>query len=264
MNIEISVSQWVAIYSTIALLICGRLLYYTNKKYDWADWQFNRNKLLNKVMRRVFLWPFFLVAPKQLIKPAFNFKPGEFCGEDGAELARKRTDFMDNPPPCGSTISFSGEHGWSSVKGEFLFPASVAHEFAVKKWRENRKLPGMRGTIWWLGLRDDALGEKTPVPEILMNFDKIAQDMIDADVGQVRCPECNQIYAVSEIVAETSSMGSQVCCSTVWKFLKCPENHVLMSYEYMRLFFGHSKDDSAHERAAKNSSIIPKFTAGLD
>jgi hypothetical protein len=88
--------------------------------------------------------------------------------------------------------------------------------------------------------------------------------MIDAGIGQVRCPECNQIYAVSEIVTETSGMGSQVCCSTVWKFLKCPENHVLMNYEYMRFFFGHSRKDSAHESTVKKSLIIPKFTAGLD
>ena len=264
MNIESHVMQWVAIYSIIALLICGRLLYYASNKYDWADWQFNRNQILNRIMRRVFLWPFFLVAPKQLIKPAFDFKHGEFCGEDGAELARKRTDFMDNPPPCGSTISFSGEHGWSSIKGEFLFPASIAHEFAVRKWRGDRTLPGIRGAIWWLGLRDGTLGEKTPVPELLPNFDRVAHDMIDAGVGQVRCPECNKIYMASEIVSETSNIGSGGCCQTAWRFLNCPEKHVLMSYEYMRLYLKRPACDSDHESECAKELAIPKFTAGLE
>ncbi len=264
MNIEIPVAQWLAIYSIIALLICGRLLYYANNKYDWADWQFNRNQILGRIMRRVFLWPVFLVAPKQLIKPVFDFGHGSFLGEDEAELARKRATYMDNPPPCGSTISISGECGWTSIKGEFLFSSQEAHGFAVKKWREDRTLPGIRGAIWWLGLRDDTLGEKTPVPEILPNFDRVVHDMIDAGVGQVRCHDCNKIYAVTEIVSETSSPGSGGCCTTVWRFLNCPEKHVLMSYEYMRLHLKRPADDPDHESKDAKELAIPKFTAGLE
>lgn len=262
MSIEVTAGWAVSAYSGVALMVCVRLLYAASRKYDWADWQFNRDQILNKVMLRVFLWPFFLVAPRQLINPAFDFKPGEFCGADGAELARKRTGFMDNPPPCGSTISVTGMHGWTNIKGEFLFPASAAHEFALKKWREDRKLPGLRGAIWWLGLRNDDLGEKTPVPEILLNFDRIVHDMIDAGVGQARCPECNRIYAVTEIVSETSNTGSQACCSTVWKFLKCPENHDLMSYEYMRLYFKRPEAAPASEEKGTKPSLIAKFLQG--
>ena len=264
MSFEIHAVQWAAIYSTVALLICARLLYYTNKQYDWADWQFNRNKIFGKVMRRVFLWPFFLATPRQLIKPSFNFTPSGFFDEDGAELARKQTDFMGNPPPCGSTISFSGDQGWSSIKGVFLFPSQIAHEFAIRKWRDDKKLPGIRGAIWWLATHDDSLMENTPVPKILMNFDQIAQDMIDAGVGQVRCPECDKIYEVSEITPETSKIDSLSCCSTVWKSLKCPEDHMLMSYEYMRLFFGHSKSDSIHKQDNEDEFSIRKFTSDLD
>lgn len=123
----------VSVYSATALLVCVRLLLYANDNFDWADWQFNRKQLLNKVMLRVFLWPFFLISPKQLIKPVFKFKPGPFFMEDEAALARKQAAFMSKPPPCGRTISFTGEHGWSSVKGEFLFRSQVAHEFSVNK-----------------------------------------------------------------------------------------------------------------------------------
>ncbi len=229
MNQEIAVG--LASYSTIALLICCQLLYYAHLKYDWCDWQINRQQILSKVMRRVFLWPFYLVCPKQLINPIFDFKPSGYDWEDPADLARRRYAFMDNPPSCGSTISISGECGWASAKGEFLFPSQVAHAFAVKKWRENRTLPGLRGTIWWLGLRDDALGEKSPVPELLINFDKIVNEMIDAGVGQARCPECNTIYSMTEIVSETASF-----ISYVYRFLKCPEGHILMRYEFIHLF----------------------------
>lgn len=264
MSIETTAGLAVSVYSGVALMVCVRLLYAASRKYDWADWQFNRDQILNRVMLRVFLWPFFLVVPRQLTSPDFNFKPNSIFLEDVAERARKRSAFMDNPPPCSSTISVSGMHGWTSTKGEFLFQASAAHEFALKKWREDRNLPGLRGAIWWLGQRDDGLGEKTPVPEILLNFDRIVHDMIDAGVGQVRCPECNRIYAVTEIVSETSSTGSQACCSTVWKFLKCPEKHDLMSYEYMRLYFKRPEVAPASEEKAAKPSLIAKFTAGLE
>ncbi len=239
MSIEATTGLAVSVYSVVALMVCVRLLYAASQKYDWADWQFNRDQILNKVMLRVFLWPFFLVAPRQLISPGFDFKHVSIFPEDEAKLARKRAAFMDNPPSCGNTISVSGSMGWTDAKGEFLFPSSVAHEFALKKWGEDRNLPGLRGTIWWLGLRNDDLGEKTPVPSILQNFDNIVHDMIDAGVGEVHCPECNKIYPVAEVVEETSNIGSKERCSTVWKFLECPQKHVLMSYEYMRVYFKH-------------------------
>jgi len=37
----------------------------------------------------------------------------------------------------------------------------MAHEFAVKKWREDMALPGIRGAIWWLVVRDNSLGKIT-------------------------------------------------------------------------------------------------------
>lgn len=223
---------WLTVYSATALLVCVRLLFYANRLFDWADWQFNRKQILSKVMSRVFLWPFFLISPKQLFKPAFKFKPGPFFMEDEAALARIQAAFMSKPPPCGRTISFSGEHGWSSVKGEFLFSSQVAHEFAVNKWRGDNALPSIRGTIWWLALGDKTLGENTPVPEMLTNFDKIAQALIDAGVGQVRCPECNKIYEVTEIITESRMLGS-----SGYKFLNCPNSHLLMSYEYIHYCF---------------------------
>lgn len=237
MSFEIPVALMVSVYSSVAIMVCARLVYFANKKYDWADWHFNHNQILNGVMVRALLWPFFLIAPKQLISPNLDFKPGSIFPEDEAKLARKRAAFMDNPPSCGNTISVSGSMGWTDAKGEFLFPSSVAHEFALKKWREDRNLPGLRGAIWWLGLRNDDLGEKTPVPSILQNFDNIVHDMIDAGVGEVHCPECNKIYLVAEVVQETSNIGAKERCSTVWKFLECPQKHVLMSYEYMRVYF---------------------------
>jgi hypothetical protein len=223
---------WLTGYSTVALLVCVRLLYYTSKELDWADWQINRSQILNKVMFRVFLWPFFLIIPKQLIKPVFKYKPGPFSMEDEAALARKHAAFMNIPPPCGRTISLTGESGWSTIKGEFLFPSHLAQEYAVAKWRADKSLPGIRGAIWWLALRDDNLGENTPVPEMLRNFDKIAQDMIDAGVGQARCPECNKIFEVTEIITESRMLGS-----SGYKFLNCPNDHFLMSYEYIHFCF---------------------------
>lgn len=243
MNFQGIVVQGMAIYSTIALLVCGKLLYYANNKYDAVDWHLNRNQILNKVMRRVFLWPFFMLSPNQLIKPVFKFKPGPYSMVDEAALARKQAAFMSNPPPCGRTISFSGECGWSSAKGEFIFPSQVAHEFAVNKWRKDKALPSIRGAIWWLALRDDKLGESTPVPEMLMHFDKIAQDMIDAGIGQVHCPECNKIYAVTEIVSDTPRLGS-----FVYKFLNCPENHLLMSYEYAHFHFKRPENEAGQTK----------------
>ena len=236
--------QWLAIYTTAALLVGYRLLSYANHHLDSFDWVLNRRELLKKILLSVIFWPLLVFKPAKLIRPKFQFV-GNFLVGDAAVDERKRAVFMNKPPLCGKTVSYrpSSTAGWAHGNGEFLFSASDAQNIAVEKWRNDPNLPGIRGAIWWLALRDDGVAETTPVPDMLVNFDKVALDMIDAKLGQVKCPECNKIYSNSELDRYTDGMP------TVFEHIICPAKHELYIYELMHFFL---RRDEGNSKAEEN------------
>lgn len=244
MDAAASLLQWLAIYTSAALLVGCRLLSYANKNLDSFDWILNRRELLRKIFRSVIFWPLLFFKPAKLIRPKFQFA-GNFLVGDAAVDERKRAAFMNKPPFCGKTVSYrpSSAHGWAHGNGEFLFSASDAQNAAVTKWRGNPNLPGIRGAIWWLALRDENVSETTPVPDMLVNFNKVALDMIDTKLGQVKCPECNKIYSNSELDRYTEGMP------TVYEHIICPAKHELFIYELMHFCLRRGEDDSKSEES---------------
>lgn len=231
MDAAASLLQWLAIYSTAALLVGCRLLSYASHNLDSFDWTLNRRELLKKIFRSVFFWPLLVFKPAILIRPKFQFS-GNFLAGNPAVDERERATFMNKPPLCGKTVSYrpSSAHGWAHGNGEFLFSASDAQNAAVTKWRGDPNLPGIRGAIWWLALRDENISETTPVPDMLVNFDRVALDMIDAKLGQVKCHECSKVYSNSELDRYTEGMP------TVFEHIVCPAKHELYVYELMHFF----------------------------
>ncbi|MDP3498159.1 MAG: hypothetical protein Q8R84_10960 [Candidatus Nitrotoga sp.] len=147
--------QWLAINTTAALLVGYRLLSYTNHHLDSFGCALNRRELLKKIFLSIILWPLLVFKPAKLIRPKFQFS-GNFLAGNSAVDERARAKFMNKLPPCGRTVSYrpSSVSGWAHGNGEFLFSASDAQNVVVSKWRGDPNLPGIRGAIWWLALRD--------------------------------------------------------------------------------------------------------------
>ena len=223
------------------------MLSYANLHLDSFDWVLNRRELLKKILLSVIFWPLLVFKPAKLIRPKFKFT-GNFLVGDAAVDERKRATFMNKPPPCGKTVSYrpSTVSGWAHGNGEFLFSASDAQNVAVIKWRGDPNLPGIRGAIWWLALRDEGVAETTPVPDMLVNFDKVALDMIDAKLGHVKCPECNKIYSNSELDRYTDGMPA------VFEHIICPAKHELFIYELMHFFLRREEGNSKAEESGRH------------
>jgi len=81
---------------------------------------------------------------------------------------------------------------------------------------------------------------------MLVNFDKVALDMIDAKLGQVKCPECNKIYSSSELDRYTDGMP------TVFEHIICPAKHELFIYELMHFFLRREEGNSKAEESGRH------------
>lgn len=145
-----------------------------------------------------------------------------------ADLARLRSAFMEQPPPCAAMVSYRP----SNLKGtghgaEFLFRAADVEAIAGKNAQEFPAFEGMGATVRWTSLRDESITVPTPVSALLVNFDYIAEGMIEAGMGQVRCPACDKIYSVSELERKMEGLGLVASGWLSANYL-CPSQHSLL------------------------------------
>jgi hypothetical protein len=181
---------------------------------------------------RVVFWPLIITFnPSTIISPEFGCKPARFT--DYAELVRQQTKFMESPPACGSTVTYRAYNCYAEKSNAiFLFNAEVAREMAEIVVKDYQSLQGMHAAIRWTSLRNDAITTPTEVPDLLVNFDHIAEGLIEAGHGQVACLACNKTYATSEVTRKSGFIGGWLLAHYM-----CPAQHWLLSREIAHFMF---------------------------
>lgn len=150
-----------------------------------------------------------------------------------ADLARQRVAFMQKLPPCTALVSYQpslliceGAHS------EFIFEANDVEAFVTKVKEEQPHLIGMNGLMLWLSRRDHCNTQVTQIPELIINFETVAHDLISSKLGQVKCKVCNKTFAVHELSNKKMWVGGWGVDS-----FECPISHPLFMYEVMHVMF---------------------------
>lgn len=212
-------------YAAIAVILAMWLGFNMYCKLDRFDWHFMRADIWRSFWLTLIFWPFILVLnPSKLLRPAFKYD--QFWVEQ-ADRARQRFGFMDNPPPCGSVVTYRTVASESeSTRAVFYFNSGKVHAIAEHMIKEQTSLEGMRGAARWTSLRNESVHTPTEVPDLLVNFDNIAEELVEAGHGQAICVVCNKTYTTSELRREGEFIGSWL-----WMHYLCPSQHVLLSRE---------------------------------
>jgi hypothetical protein len=224
-------------YCSGTLLFACWLGWNIHRKLDWYDWAFYRSDIWVDFGMRLVFWPIIIfLKPGILLQPDFKHKSS--IGIDLAERYRQRAKFMERPPPCGAMVSYRPGNQESDNDGAgFVFRAADVEGVARIAIQEFPHLEGMRGAALWTSLRDGAVTAPTQVPEILVNFDKIVEDLIQAGLGYVHCPHCEKQYSATELVRETEMLGGWV-----YAIFICPAKHSLFHREVMHLMLKRNYD----------------------
>ncbi|MGZ8258053.1 MAG: hypothetical protein ACXWTR_02635, partial [Methylotenera sp.] len=74
----------------------------------------------------------------------------------------------------------------------------------------------------------------TEVPDLLVNFDNITEDLIESNHGQVFCQRCNKVYSLSELTRKVSGMGVAYS-GWIYASFMCPARHSLLFREVMHI-----------------------------
>lgn len=221
-------------YVALATVLASWLGFNIHNKLDQYDWHYHRGDIWVDFWLTLIFWPVFAVLrPSKLYLPAF--KHDQFLG-DAAECARQRISFMENPPPCASTVIYRAfRDGDKEQNGIFYFSAANVQVMAEHLSKEHTSLEGMYGAARWTSLRDESISEPTEVPELLVNFDHIAEELIEYGHGQVRCLACEKSYSVSEL--ERKSIGFPTSGRSGWIYANfiCPARHSLLLRQVMHI-----------------------------
>lgn len=222
------------IYSICTLAITTWLAWGMYRNLDQYDWHYHRLDIWVDFCLTLIFWPLIAVLrPRKLYMPAFKYD--QFWG-DAAECARQRLRFMENPPPCGSTVVYRAFGDDEKERnGIFYFSAANVQVMAEHMCKEHTSLEGMHGAARWTSLRDESLAEPTEVPELLVNFDHIAEELIEAGHGQVRCLACEKIYSVSELERKTIGFPASARSGWIYANFICPAGHSLLLRQVMHI-----------------------------
>jgi hypothetical protein len=144
---------------------------------------------------------------------------------------------MDSPPPCGSAVTYSTfTDDDKELNAIFYFSAANVQAMAEYISKENPSLEGMYGAALWTSLRDESVVTPTEVPNLLVNFDKIIEELIEMNHGQVFCHRCNKFYSASELTREVSGIGGAYSGWIFANFI-CSARHTLLTREVMHIMF---------------------------
>ena len=225
--------KFLFLYFAISALVASWTGWHIHQKLDKFDWAYHKTKIWLALVLRTNFWPLMLLFnPSELLSPKFGFR-ADFLGIDLAKTARERSQFMESPPPCGSTILYRLKKDDSeATKASFYFSANAVEDMAHKLINETGRVEGLRGAAKWASLRDESIVEPTELPRVLVNFDYICDGLIEAGHGKMHCLACNKVYGVSELVKNTGFVGSWLIADYY-----CPAQHLLMSRDLAHFMF---------------------------
>ena len=151
-------------------------------------------------------------------------------------LALQRTAFMQNPPLCSAVVRYKTINlDTKESLADFFFSASKVNASANTIMLDTSSLTGMNAAAYWSSLRNETLKEPTDVPELLVNFDHIAENLIDAGHGEVMCHECNKMYSVQDLKRKPEWNCGWLCAHYL-----CTAQHSLLFREVAHFMFKRS------------------------
>ena len=228
------------VYVAVASLFAIWMGWHMYSTLDRFDWDFRRSDIWLSFGLLTIFWPLVMIfKPSELMKPNFGYRTS-MLNFDYAETTRQRVKFMENPPPCGSTVTYRTVGDDSKSASAVFYFSSASVETMAKEINQNhyKGLLGMNGAALWTSLRTESVTEPTEVPELLVNFDHIADGLIEAGHGQVRCLACNKTYTTTELTRESSFIGGRLLAH-----YSCPAKHWLLSHEIAHFMFKRNDDE---------------------
>ncbi|HFQ5284849.1 TPA: hypothetical protein ACGUMO_003622 [Vibrio vulnificus] len=216
-----------------ALVACG-LLWVMVRHLDKHDWQWDKGDIWFNFAFMVLLWPLMLFGWVKQGRPHWAdwLKPKANRADYYREIERAYRELRT----CGAYVSYkpASEGSENESYGAFIFPSALLEKQLIERLGQSPHLQGNdEGKILaWVQSRDESLQEPVNMPPMWSRFSYLADDLIANNIGLVCCSVCHQEMEMSQLQEKSVNL-----CGHVERQYLCPNGHVQLTFESMRLIY---------------------------
>lgn len=220
-------------------LVFLRQMEFSAFEMDEFDWNaIDRFEFFGFLVLTAIFWPLIVLKrPKALFNPAYLFET-ELAR---AKAARVWAEIEKHPPYCSAQalLSHIPNAGSEALPVNFTFPSEEIEAVLIEGGRFGRfEGRGHGALLRWVELAVPCDPTKKAVPPMLRgDFNIVADELIYRGIGECHCPECSRTYPNKLLVPSTGSTGF----GWLQNRYSCPEGHLVMSYDFIKMFCGSHK-----------------------
>lgn len=222
----------------IALVLLRQIAFalFEMDEFDWNA--IDRFEFFGFLGLTAVFWPLIaLKRPKALFNPACLFE----TELNRAKEAKAWAEMEKNPPYCSAQVLLSHipNSGSEALAVNFTFPSEEIEVVLIESGRFGRfEGRGHKALLRWVELAVHCDPTKKAVPPMLRgDFNIVADELIYRGIGECHCPECSRTYPNKLLVPSTGSTGF----GWLQNRYSCPEGHLVMSYDFIKMFCGSHK-----------------------
>lgn len=191
-------------------------------------------------------WPLIcLKRPSSLFNPALLFE----MELNRANEARTRFELENRPPYCSAWASLrhTPNAGLVPFPVDFTFPSEDIEKVLLEGgWFGPLQGRDHKALLHWVELAVLSDPTKSDVPPVWQNaFNIVADELIHRGVGECYCPQCERTYSNKLLVPSAGSTGF----GWIQNRFSCPEGHLVMSYDFIKVFCGTGKSSKSDDVA---------------
>lgn len=222
-------------------------------RFDWA--RMDKLEAAAFLLLSALAWPIVVFKVPKSLTSIRALAPVDYRS---AAYMREVDRLSKNPPHCSSSIRVCQYENGVKVAELFFSPQNVISAIGNSKKRLWGPQPDDDKFVEWAKRAVIADPIPVDVPWVWSGTSLLADEMIRAGFGSVRCLECGKEYSATEMKPDSGTAAS----GWIRNRQLCPEGHFALDYDFIKPFCNHKKQSFAgtgNEVMAEPISDIPSF-----
>lgn len=253
LNIFLNIRE---IYAAIGILLAVWFVFLAATQLDRFDWaKLDKLEAIGFLVLSAVAWPMVVIKVPKSLRSIRALAPVDYRT---AAYMREVDRLTKDPPHCSSMIRHCQYENGVKVAEHFFSPADIVKTIENSEKRYWGAQPDDYKILAWTKSADMADHVPVDTPWVWNGFELLADEMLRAALGSVRCFLCGKTYSAKELTADSETAAS----GWIRNRQRCPEKHLVLDYDFIKPFCNHKKQafgDADETSVANPIETIPSF-----
>lgn len=221
------------IYAVIGLLLAVWFVFLAAIQLDKFDWaRMDKSEAVGFLVLSAMAWPLVVFKTPRSLRSIRAIAPVDYRT---AAYMREVDRLSKSPPHCSSSIRHCQYENGVKVAELFFSP----QDFISVIGRAEKRCWGPQTDddkyVEWAKRAEMTDPNPVDVPWVWSGASLLADEMIRAGFGTVRCLECGKEYSATEMAPGSGTAAS----GWIRNRQLCPEGHFVLDYDFIKPFCSH-------------------------